>query len=100
MLRIKEGSVFDEKCDLLVLPCNSAGGVTQWVQDEADENDVPLPKGKIPFGRVLFLSTEARYAKADFIGYAASVNANRVESNLQAIASLLVEIIEYPPASE
>ena len=95
MLRIKEGSVFDEKCDLLVLPCNSAGGVTQWVQDEALENDVPLPKGKIPFGRVLFLSTEASYAKADFISYASSVNANRVESNLQAIKSLLTEIVEY-----
>lgn len=95
MLRIKEGSVFDEKCDLLVLPCNSAGGVTQWVRDEAAENDVPLPRTRIPFGRVLFLSTEARYAKADFIGYAASVNADRVESSLKAIESLLNEIIQY-----
>lgn len=95
MLRIKEGSVFDEKCDLLVLPCNSAGGVTQWVHDEAVENDAPLPDRKIPFGRVLFLPTEARYTKADFIGYAASVNANLVESSLQAIKSLLAEIVEY-----
>lgn len=95
MLRLKEGSVFDEKCDLLVLPCNSGGGVTQWVRDEVAENDLLLPKKKVPFGRVLFLPTEARYAKADFIGYAASVNASPVESNLEAISSILKEIIDY-----
>ncbi len=55
MLKLKEGSVFDEKCDLLVLPCNSGGGVTQWVEDEVRENELPLPQKKIPFGRVLFL---------------------------------------------
>jgi hypothetical protein len=95
MLKLKKGSVFDEKCDLLVLPCNSRGGVTQWVQDEVEENELPLPRKKIPFGRVLFLTTEARYTKADFIGYAASVNFDRVESNLDAIASILQDIIEY-----
>ncbi|MCK6376322.1 MAG: toll/interleukin-1 receptor domain-containing protein [Zoogloea sp.] len=95
MLRIKEGSVFDEKCDLLILPCNSAGGVTQWVHDEAVENDIPLPDRKIPFGRALFLPTGAHYTKADFIGYAASVNASLVESDLKAIRSLLSEIVTY-----
>ncbi len=100
MLNLKEGSVFDEKCDLLILPCNSNGGVTQWVQDEAEENELPLPKKRIPFGRVLFLATEARYAKADFVGYAASVNAERTDSNLDAIASVLQTIIEYCKAND
>ncbi|OYU45297.1 MAG: hypothetical protein CFE44_08230 [Burkholderiales bacterium PBB4] len=95
MLKLKEGSVFDEKCDLLVLPCNSGGGVTQWVEDEVRENELPLPQKQIPFGRVLFLPTDARYAKADFLGYAASVNAALVESNLDAIVSILQEIIDY-----
>lgn len=95
MLKLKEGSVFDEKCDLLVLPCDSGGGVTQWVQDEVMESELPLPRKKIPFGRVLFLTTEARYTKADFVGYAASVNVDRIQSNLDAIASILQNIIEY-----
>ncbi len=95
MLKIKEGSVFDEKCDLLVLPCDSGGGVTLWVEDEVFENDLPLPEKKIPFGRVLFLPTDAHYTKADFLGYAASVNADLVESSLEAITSILQEVIAY-----
>lgn len=95
MLKIKEGSVFDEKCDLLVLPCNSGGGVTPWVRHEAQENDVPLPQEEVPFGRVLFQPTAARYPKADFVGFAASVDARVAKSTLKAIDSILDDILGY-----
>lgn len=95
MLKIKHGSVFDEKCDLLILPCSSGGTVTSWVSSEITQNNLPFPSRNIAFGKVRFLSTEARYSKADFIGYASSVNADNVSSNLTAIRSICKEILNY-----
>lgn len=95
MLKIKEGSVFDDKCDLLVLPGDSGGGVTQWVRSEIESNNLPYPSTKIPFGKVLFLPTNARYPKADFIAYAASVDARTITSSGAAIASILSDIVQY-----
>lgn len=95
MLKIKEGSVFDDKCDLLVLPGDSGGGVTQWVRSEIESNNLPYPSTKIPFGKVLFLPTNARYPKADFIAYAASVDARTITSSDAAIASILSDIVQY-----
>jgi len=95
MLKIKEGSVFDDKCDLLVLPGDSGGGITQWVRSEIENNNLPYPSTKIPFGKVLFLPTNARYPKADFIAYAASVDARTITSSGAAIASILSDIVQY-----
>ena len=100
MLKIKQGSVFDDKCDLIVLPCNSGGGVTRWVRREIEENNLPFPSKRIPFGRVLFLPTDARYAKADFIGYAASVDASDVSSDVGAIEQIVSSIVEYCKAND
>ncbi|NMG77714.1 toll/interleukin-1 receptor domain-containing protein [Aromatoleum diolicum] len=93
MLKIKRGSVFDEKCDLIVLPCSSSGTVTSWVKREIEQNNLPFPSGLIPFGQVRLLSTEARYTKADFVGYAASVDAKTTRSNLSAIEKIASSLI-------
>ncbi|GAB3188463.1 toll/interleukin-1 receptor domain-containing protein [Hydrogenophaga aquatica] len=95
MLKIKEGSVFDDKCDLLVLPSDSGGGVTQWVKSEIESNNLPFPSTKIPFGKVMFLPTNARYPKADFIAYAASVDAQTIASSSNAIESIISDIVRY-----
>lgn len=95
MLNIKEGSIFDDKCDLLVLPCDSGGGVTQWVRSEIEGNNLPFPNAKIPYGKAMFLATDARYAKADFIAYAASVEAFSVTSSLDAISGIVSSVVDF-----
>lgn len=95
MLNIKYGSVFDEKCDLLILPCDSKGTVTSWVHNEISHNKLPFPNKNIKYGTVRFLPTEAKYSKADFIGYAASVDAVNFRSNLDGIKSIAEEILSY-----
>lgn len=99
MLKIKHGSIFDDKCDLLILPCDSIGGVTSWVRSEIEQNRLPFPNIKVPFGKVVFMLTNAEYPKADFIGYAASVNADInakiIESSLGSIAKIISEIVDY-----
>lgn len=92
---MKRGSVFDEKCDLLVLPCSSKGSVTSWVKSEIEQNDLPFPSAFSPYGKVRFLSTEARYAKSDFVGYAASVNSVNLSSSPKAIETIALDVLRY-----
>lgn len=95
MLYIKHGSIFDEKCDLLVLPCNSAGGVTNWVESEIRKYNLPFPHTHIPFGMILFLESGNKYKKSNYLGYAASVDHKDSSSSLDAISNILTEIIKY-----
>lgn len=93
MLKIKRGSVFDEKCDLIVLPCSSGGSVTSWVRSEIEQNNLPFPSASIPFGQIRVLSTDAQYNKADYVGYAASVDASTTNSKIIAIEKIVKELI-------
>ena len=42
MIKILKGSVFDSKCDLLVVPCNNYGGITSFVRKELLANNIPI----------------------------------------------------------
>lgn len=95
MIKIKRGSVFDEKCDLIVLPCSSSGSVTSWVKGEIEQNNLPYPSASLPFGQLRVLSTEARYTKADYVGYAASVDAKTTSSELLAIEQIASDLISF-----
>ena len=100
MLTIKPGSVFDDKCDLLILPCNNQGGVTGWVGHEIHQYDLPFPKQHIPFGEVFFSSIQNSYAKADCVGYAASVNAVQGGSTAEVITHITQRISHFRHAHD
>lgn len=93
MIQIIHGSIFDLKCDLLIVPCNSAGGVTRSVFSNLNERGLPTMVGRIPYGKVHF--RELRYEFASTIGYAASVNYEADTSDSQAISQIAREIISY-----
>lgn len=95
MIKIKRGSVFDEKCDLIILPCSSRASVTSWVRGEILQNQLPFPSSEIPFGDIRFHSTEAKYLKADYVGYAASVNSENNRSTSTAIESIAKTLVKY-----
>lgn len=93
MIQIIHGSIFDSKCDLLIVPCDSAGGVTQSVFTNLRENGLPTNVGRIPYGKVHF--RESKYAFANTVGYAASVDVNTVSSDPVAIEKIGHEIVRY-----
>ncbi len=95
MLHIKYGSIFDEKCDLLLLPCDSGRGVTNWVRQEINDNNLPFPNQRIPYGHVLFSSTNAKYKKCEYVGFAASVDINTISSDTNAISKILSATLSY-----
>ena len=86
MIRIEQGSIFDAKCDLLVVPCDSIGGVTRSVHSNLKNHGLPTNVGPIPFGNVYF--REVRYENASAIAYAASVDVDTSNSNNEAVTNI------------
>lgn len=94
MIKVKQGSVFDEKCDLIILPCSSNGNMTNWVMNEIKQNNLPLTNMKIPFSSIEFISTENKYRKAYYVGYAASVRGADF-SSIEAIEHIMDKVVQF-----
>ena len=95
MIKVSHGSIFDKKCDLLIIPCNTGGGITNWVFTNLKENGIPLPEKDIPLGKVLFLNTRLHTENAEIVGFAASVEKKLNRSSKKAIRSIGKEIFNY-----
>jgi hypothetical protein len=93
MMRITQGSIFDVKCDLLVVPCDSGGGLASSVLSNLRAHGLPTRIGTIPFGNVYF--RRGRYENASTIAYAAAVNAITASSSSEAVARIAWEIRGY-----
>jgi hypothetical protein len=94
MIRIEAGSIFDSKCDLLVIPCDSAGGTTSSVFSNLRDHGLPTAIGPIPFGASHFREV-SRYENANVIAYSASVDAKTVSSQAGAVAKIATGIKAY-----
>ncbi len=95
MIKLSQGSIFDKKCDLLVIPCDDGGGVTHWVLSNLKENGLPFPPQNMSFGRVSFVDTNLKLENAEVIGFAASVEARHVYSTKESILSIGNDIYQY-----
>ena len=93
VIRIIQGSIFDSKCDLLIVPCDSTGRVTNSVYINLSERGLETQIGPIPFGGVLF--RESKYEFASTVGYAASVDVDPIASTSGAIKQIAEAIIYY-----
>lgn len=99
MINIIQGSIFDSKCDLMIVPCDSSGGVTQSVYSDLHIRKLLVKSvGAIPYGKVFF--HELNYTFASTIGFAASVDALTSTSNENAIKSVAEEIVKYARQNE
>lgn len=93
MIQIIYGSIFDHKCDLLIIPCDSAGGVTSSIFRNISNNKMPYNIGPISFGQVIYYESINEFANS--IGYAASVDALSLKSDIKIIKKIANTILEY-----
>ena len=94
MINLINGSVFDSKCDLIILPCDDEGGVTPWVYREIDVHNLPQVK-KSQAGEIWFSEITGGYPNASIIGYAASVSSiGRIVTSSKAIVSSIAKSIK------
>lgn len=92
MIHLFQGNIFSSKCDLIIIPCNSKGGVTDSIENELAMNDVPALDKPIAAGRVRFIFDFRRLTIASVIGHAASVDVSMRASNEDILRSILQSI--------
>lgn len=95
MYELVWGSIFDKKCDVLVIPCNHMGGLSRAVTDEMEEEDIPyIPLVKQP-GEIKFEENFSSFTNALVIGFAASVDAFKNRSKVAYLQHICEALLDY-----
>jgi len=95
MYELSYGSIFDKKCELIVIPCNSMGGITNSMRNDLMINDITNHPGIKAPGSVVFEQSKGGFTNAEVIGFATSVNAGTFKSDLKYIHNICEEIKYY-----
>lgn len=92
MIQLYKGSIFNSKCDLIIIPCDNEGGVTLSVQKELMVNNLPYLHKHVPAGDVLFVENTGNFSNASMIGFAASVDVNNKMSGENILYQIMQKI--------
>lgn len=97
MICLKRGSIFDEKCDLIIIPCNNYGGVSNMISEDLMINDLPYYCVKMNVGDVKFFDNIGAFTNATYLGFAASVNVDIYDNmdSKTALKRICLLIKEY-----
>ncbi len=93
MIKISYGSIFDHKCDLLVIPSSSGGSMTTAIYREMHSRGLPTDFNGIPYGSVHF--RRVQYENALVLAYAASVSQKTRSTESSALRNITKEIVSY-----
>jgi len=94
VIQLIKGSIFDSKCDLIVIPCNNIGGITPSMQKDLLANDLPYFHKDMSAGDITFIENTGSFSNASVIGYAASVDMENQKSS-EAILEKIMQEIKY-----
>lgn len=95
MIQLKKGSIFDSKCDLIIIPCNDLGGTSVSIHKELTAYNFPNLIKPLSTGNVQFIDSIRSFSNASVIGYAASVNTLAHASNKKTIQQIMQKIKYY-----
>lgn len=95
MIKLINGSIFGDKCDLLIVPANNLGGVTHSIHEAINGNGLPYLHKHIEIGDVQFIQVTNRFSNALTIGYAASVDVSTESSSELILESIAKKIKNY-----
>lgn len=92
-IQLRQGDMFAQPTDLIVIPCSTGGTVTGTVAKQLEEFDIEWPRGFSNLGDVKFELFEGASNLATYVGYAASVAA--METNAKAIARIAESVARF-----
>lgn len=95
MVRLILGSIFDSKCDLIIIPCNEYGGLSWSVIHEMKLNNLSISKRQMSAGEVYFEENNNNFNNASVIGYAASVSVTERLSKIDYLQNIAKSIEQY-----
>lgn len=89
------GSIFDKKCDIIIIPCNSMGGTTRTTKNDLDINGILNSPSVQKSGDIVFDENKGDFTNAIVIGFAASVNGLTGKSKLEYLHNICKELKNY-----
>lgn len=95
MVRLILGSIFDSKCDVIIIPCNEYGGVAISVIQDMKLNNLSISQRQMRPGEVYFEENNNRFTNASVIGYAASVSVTERMSKVDYLQKIAQSIEQY-----
>jgi len=97
MYALLSGSIFDKKCDLVIIPCNTSGGVTSTILNALTVNNIPYYLKPMQPGSVEFYEQHESKAinTALVVGYAASVDSKSVKTDAKYVTNIIRDVIKY-----
>lgn len=89
------GSIFDKKCDIIIIPCNHRGGITKSIKENLVINGIlNLPSVSKP-GDIVFGESIGNFTNAIVIGYAASVDEFTGRSKVEYLHNICKKVKRY-----
>jgi TIR domain len=85
-IQLRQGDMFAQPTDLIVIPCSTGGTVTKAVAKQLGEFDIQWPRGYSNLGDIKFEFFKGASNIATYVGYATSVEA--MTTSIEAIAEI------------
>lgn len=95
MIKLIKGSIFDSKCDLLIIPCNNYGGMTSSIRKELLFNKLPIVSEITKPGDIVFVNNINNVSNASVIGFAATVDVEMKNSTTDIVKLILKQIKSF-----
>lgn len=95
MIQLFRGSIFNSKCDLIIIPCDNMGRISQEFRKELMRNSLSYVRRNVFTGDVLFVQNTVNFFNASVIGYAASVDVNTCSSKDDILKTIMQKIKNY-----
>ncbi len=95
MIQLYSGSIFDSKCDVIVIPCNTWGGISHSVRQELLAHGLPKPTRDIGSTGISFIENISNFTSASIIAYAASVDVEHSDSTATRVHHIAQQIKRY-----
>ncbi len=94
MIELIKGSIFDSKCDLIVIPANTDGGVAPHFAEFLNESNLLSPKRKMGLGEVrMYERFSSQFTIANYIAIVASVK-NGVNTTKDIMRQAFINILK------
>jgi len=88
-IKIRLGDTFDDPSDLIILPCSTAGTITNFVRNYLLKYNIPMPKPNIKLGSLIIQPFSGGQITR-FVGFGVSVHS--MTSTAEAISQIGMQI--------
>ena len=92
MIELMQGSIFDTKCDLVIIPCDTTGSVDTTIHKELTASNLPNFRKSMPVGDIEFIGNTESFSNAQMIGYAAIRDKGKSSTNKDTLQAILNKI--------